>query len=151
MTAEKAKRPHPGKGYRWVEVGETLMEGDQTQDYEGVWFATIMSDKPCREALIYRRRIPPHQGESEAACYEGRLVGDDPLEEEREHLALSLYREGVTAALLAWVPGARDKSPVYVDDALPAWLLNHLWGASRRAARRPYPLPAEPSEPSQVG
>lgn len=78
MTTKKAKRPRPDKGYRWVEVGEILKKGDQTQDIDDEWFDTVADGIPCDEEFSYRRPIPPHKGESETACYEDQQVGDRP-------------------------------------------------------------------------
>lgn len=53
--------PSPGEGYRWVEIGERLITGDQRESSRGAgdWFADNLPGVSCQDVHCYRRRIEP--------------------------------------------------------------------------------------------
>jgi hypothetical protein len=61
--------PDPGKGYRWLKVGETLEEGDQWLDHATRrWELTNTPGWVCKTTRHYRRRIDAAPEPSSGAC-----------------------------------------------------------------------------------
>ena len=60
-AASEPSEPSPGEGYRWVEIGERLITGDQRESSRGAgdWFADNLPGVSCQDVHCYRRRIEP--------------------------------------------------------------------------------------------
>jgi len=65
---ETVTEPDPGEGYRWVERGETLREGDELKSRADEWWKTLSAGRLCTCHHTYRRRIDAAPEPSSGAC-----------------------------------------------------------------------------------